>query len=168
MATSGFKLVIFKDIFPNRSINSRRDFPFSYHILLNAREVRWCGLLVANWMPKRVTNVSKQSIELGGNHVKYKTLLGWWKRRRAPPVSSAIVLAHSQPLPTCKKFHLHDPIPEGVASGCSRSRACLVGGGLYPGLGSPCVVLSFFITMRFFPLLGILLNLPSHPLVLLS
>ena len=28
MATSGFKLEIFKDIFPNRSINSCRDSPF--------------------------------------------------------------------------------------------------------------------------------------------
>ena len=38
-------------------------------IFTNAKEVRWCGLLVANCMPKRVANVSKQSIELGGNRV---------------------------------------------------------------------------------------------------
>ena len=69
MATSGFRLEIFNDIFPKHSINSRKDSPFSCHIFTNAREVRWCGLLVANWMPKRVTNVSKQSIELGGNRV---------------------------------------------------------------------------------------------------
>ena len=47
-ATLGFRLEIFKDIFPNRSINSRRDSPFSFRIFTNAREVRWCGLLVAN------------------------------------------------------------------------------------------------------------------------
>jgi len=69
MATSGFKLDIFKDIFPNCSINSCRDSPFSCRIFTNAKEVRWCGLLVANCMPKRVANVLKQSIELGGNRV---------------------------------------------------------------------------------------------------
>ena len=67
--TSGFKLEIFKNIFPNYSINSRRDSPFYCRIFINAREVRWCGLLVANCMPKRVANVSKQLIELGGNRV---------------------------------------------------------------------------------------------------
>jgi len=69
MATSGSKLEIIKDIFPNRSINSHRDSPFSCRIFTNAKEVRWCGLLMANCMPKRVANVSKQSIELGGNRV---------------------------------------------------------------------------------------------------
>jgi len=69
MATSRFKLEIFNVIFPNRSINSRTYSPFSCRIFTNARKVRWYGLLVANWMPKRVTNVSKQSIELGGNRV---------------------------------------------------------------------------------------------------
>ena len=69
MATSGFKLEIFKNIFPNCSINSRNDSPFSCRIFTNAREVRWCGLLVVNCMPKWVANVSKQSIEMGGNRV---------------------------------------------------------------------------------------------------
>jgi len=81
-------------------------------------------------------------------------------------ISSAIVLAHSQSLPACRKFYLHDPVHEGVASGCSGSRACLVGGGLYPEFISSCVALSFSITVKFFPLLGILLKLPSQPLVL--
>jgi len=45
-------------------------------------------------------------------------------------ISSVIVLAHSQPLPARGKFHLHDPVHEGVVSGCSRPRFCLVGGGL--------------------------------------
>jgi len=48
MATSGFRLEIFNDIFPKHSINSRKDSPFSCRIFTNAREVRWCGLLVAN------------------------------------------------------------------------------------------------------------------------
>jgi len=67
MTTSGFRLEIFNDIFLKCSINSCKDSLFSCRIFTNAREVRWCGLLVANWMPKWVTNVSKQSIELGGN-----------------------------------------------------------------------------------------------------
>lgn len=53
-------------IFPKRSMNTRIDSPFFYFVLFNAKEVRWCGLLVANCVSNWDVKVSKQSMECGG------------------------------------------------------------------------------------------------------
>lgn len=64
IASFGFMLLIFSEIFANCSMNSLKGSSFSWRIFMRAREVRQWGLLVMNWMPKRVVDVLKESIKL--------------------------------------------------------------------------------------------------------
>jgi len=119
-----------------------------------------------SWVQAPSGTLAKHDKEF--RHLRYIILLRWWICPCAPLGQTAIVLAHSQSFPVCGKLYLHDPVHEGVASSCSLSSACLVGGSLHHGFVSPCSTFSFSITMRFFPLFEILLHLPSHLLVLFS
>jgi len=77
--TSGLRLRICIACFPNLSMNARSDSPLSCLTLRRVKDVKWCGLLVANWVLKSPTKISKQSIERGGrrvNQVNVTTLQG--------------------------------------------------------------------------------------------
>ena len=69
MAIAGARFRIVNVTFPKCSMKVRSLSFFSCGILTRATNVRWCGRLVANYVPKWVAKVSNESTELRGSRV---------------------------------------------------------------------------------------------------
>ena len=81
MATPGFKFRMLTATTESFHKSSQR-FSFSCRMLTKVMDVRWCGLLIANWAPNFVTRVSKQFMDLGGkrvNQLRFASFREVWK-----------------------------------------------------------------------------------------